>query len=270
MIKLKKYHELDDLQKLTLINMSYSRFDTYKTCAAKYFYTYIQKEDRVFGEAATLGNVVHEALENSTGQGELDLDHMRDMMQEAREKYDPDHQISDKLVKAGEIMLEEFHERHQDDPFFVAPENVIAQELPFDIIVGACRIIGYIDLVYKDHYGNVIVCDYKSGSWQVPDAEVPTNLQLGIYALALSQLYPEQESFYAELYYLRDGKRKGHNFTTEDLERVCEEILSTYQDILTSVERGFIADAPPFKCKYLCDFGKNGVCGRGKYIIDRG
>lgn len=54
MIKIKSISEIDHLQKLSLSEFSYSRIDTYKQCPSKYFYTYIKKEPKVFGEAAVL------------------------------------------------------------------------------------------------------------------------------------------------------------------------------------------------------------------------
>lgn len=53
-IVLKKIKDLDPIQKLALTEFSYSRIDTYLQCPSKYFYSYIQKEPRLFGEAATL------------------------------------------------------------------------------------------------------------------------------------------------------------------------------------------------------------------------
>lgn len=53
-IAIKKIEDLDPLQKLSLLDFSYSRLDTYAQCPSKYFYSYIQKEPRLFGEAATL------------------------------------------------------------------------------------------------------------------------------------------------------------------------------------------------------------------------
>lgn len=53
-IKIKKYEELDDLQKLAIVDFSYSRIDSYKQCPSKYFYSYIKKEPRFFSEPAVL------------------------------------------------------------------------------------------------------------------------------------------------------------------------------------------------------------------------
>lgn len=53
-LQIKKIDDLDPLQKLALIDFSYSRIDTYQQCPSKYFYSYIKKEPRIFGEAAVL------------------------------------------------------------------------------------------------------------------------------------------------------------------------------------------------------------------------
>ena len=53
-MKIKTISEIDPLQRLSLSEFSYSRIDTYKQCPSKYFYTYIKKEPRIFGEAAVL------------------------------------------------------------------------------------------------------------------------------------------------------------------------------------------------------------------------
>jgi len=53
-ISIKSIDDIDDFQRLSLADFSYSRIDTYKQCPSKYFYTYIKKEPRAFGEAAVL------------------------------------------------------------------------------------------------------------------------------------------------------------------------------------------------------------------------
>lgn len=53
-IRIRKISELNDLEKMALTDFSYSRLDTYAQCPTKYFFSYINKEPRLFGEAATL------------------------------------------------------------------------------------------------------------------------------------------------------------------------------------------------------------------------
>jgi len=62
----------------------------------------------------------------------------------------------------------------------------------------------------------------------VAQNSIKNNLQLGIYALAASIIFPGKE-IYAELYYLRSGKRKGHTFTVDDIENVKVNILNYRQ-----------------------------------------
>jgi hypothetical protein len=53
-MQIKQIKDLDPIQRLALVDFSYSRIDTYKQCPSKYFYTYIKREPKVFGEAAVL------------------------------------------------------------------------------------------------------------------------------------------------------------------------------------------------------------------------
>lgn len=53
-IKIKSFDDLDYLERLGVVDFSYSRLDTYQQCPSRYFYTYIQKEPRYFAEAAVL------------------------------------------------------------------------------------------------------------------------------------------------------------------------------------------------------------------------
>lgn len=53
-VKIKQYEELDYLQRLAVVDFSYSRIDSYKQCPSRYFYSYIKKEPRFFSEPAVL------------------------------------------------------------------------------------------------------------------------------------------------------------------------------------------------------------------------
>lgn len=51
---LKDIKEVDDFQRITLSEFSYSRIDTYEMCPSKYFYSYIKREPRMFSAPAVL------------------------------------------------------------------------------------------------------------------------------------------------------------------------------------------------------------------------
>ena len=254
-MKLRQLHELDDLEKMALINMSYSRLDTYEMCPSKYFYTYIQKEDRVFGAAASLGNVIHGVLEDTVGEP-LVYEEMLTRMEHHRAIYDPDLQIGDELLLAGKEMIGEFVDRHEDEEF-----DVIGKEKSFELIIGSALVRGFIDLLIRDSDGTIHVVDYKSGRWEVTYKNAPKNLQIGIYALAASIMFPDTP-IYAELYYLLSGRRKGHLFSPEDMEEVYEVVLEKVNNIID--DRNFTATNDRRPCTF-CDFSKpeNPICKAG-------
>jgi DNA helicase-2/ATP-dependent DNA helicase PcrA len=200
-LKIRSLNEVSDLEKLSLTDFSYSRIDTYKMCPSKYFYTYIQKEPRLFGEAAVLGNIVHTVLEHNVSATEtLDYEKLQVAYAEQRKSYDPDNKINDNLIEAGNEIISEFYDQYADTLF-----DVLHKEYGFQFVIGSYLISGYIDRV--DNFGpNAIkIIDYKTGKWEISPKDIPSNLQLGIYAVAMDQVYPDKD-IHAELYYLRSRK----------------------------------------------------------------
>ena len=67
-------------------------------------------------------------------------------------------------------------------------------DLPFYVRYGeemysSVYIIGSIDLIIKDKYGNLIVVDYKSGKKVFDNSKLKNNLQLPIYSLVVKSIY---------------------------------------------------------------------------------
>lgn len=253
-VMIRSLQDVSAFEKLCLIDISYSRLSTYTDCNLKYYYSYVLREDRVFGAAATMGNVIHAVMEDTPFTGVYDLDDMLARMDLAREGLDPDHEIPPTLTSAGEEMLTEFVDRHQGDIY-----DVVATELPFAMVVGPALISGYIDRVHKDPNGRIVVTDWKSGKYEVTNKAAPTDLQLGIYALAMSHTYPGVP-IRAELYYLRSGRIKGHDFTVEDLAVVEDRVLDLVYEMIE--RNSYQATDDKQKCRF-CDFAKNGVCATG-------
>lgn len=248
--------DLHPLQKLALQDFSYSRLSTFEQCELKYFYSYILKEPRVFGPPATLGNIIHEALEFTLESNQpINAFDLMQNYKDAIPSYDPEGLIPDAMLANGEEMLQEFIDRHKDELF-----HIIGKEVPFSLVVGNARFNGYIDLLMKGPDGNIQVIDYKSGAREVAEKNVPSDLQLGLYALIVRHWYPHQDTVYAELYYLKSGRRKGHLFTTDDLLQVEARLSELVHDVLTKMD--FKATSENSAC-YWCDYAKNGVCATG-------
>lgn len=249
--------EIDPLERLALVDMSYSRLSTFDMCPAKYFYSYVAKEERVFAEHAVLGNVIHKTLENILEPGEhIDLALLIAEYSEQLTAWDPDGLISDHLVVAGKTMLEEFVDRHADETFAINEK-----EKAFEIVVGGALLRGYIDRV--DIEGDTVyVVDYKSGKREVTFDGAKSDLQLNIYAMAMAREFPDKK-IHASLYYLRTGRRKGHLFTPQELEQAEHRVIDLVLDVL---RRDNFPHTKDTKMCSFCDHRKSGACRYGTRV----
>lgn len=90
-------------------------------------------------------------------------------------------------------------------------------------------------------------------------------MQLGIYALALSNIFPDK-TIRAELYYLRSGKRKSHTFSQEDIENVKIRLLDSINKIIEDTS------FPPIANERICGFcehAKSKACPTGYARLKR-
>lgn len=165
--------KLDPLRKLSLMDLSYSRIDTYTMCPAKYFYSYITKEPRFFNEAATLGNIVHAVLEDNVQSTEhVDYEKLLYSYNEKKSHYDPESIIDPQLIDVGKVILEEFYDRHSEEDF-----KVVSKEMSFSYVLGSFYVNGYIDRI-DEFDSRVEIIDYKTGKWEVAAKNIKDNLQL--------------------------------------------------------------------------------------------
>lgn len=245
--------DLTPLERLALIDISYSRLDSYHRCPAKYFYTYIQQEPRTFSAPAALGSIVHGVLERVEWEEPLNLADMVREFETQRPTHDPDREIGQTLIEAGYTQLTEFVDRHDGEQF-----DVLAVEMPFALVVGSALVTGYIDRVDRTPQG-IHFIDYKTGKWEVAVKDIPTNLQLSIYALAISQRYPG-ENIRGELYYLRSGRRKTYDFSPEDLQRIEQDVIQEVGAVIEDQNFSFTDNVR--ECSF-CDHRKSGTCKVG-------
>lgn len=256
-LKLRNYDDLSELEKMSLINMSYSRLNSFGMCEAMYFYKYITKVPDEFGAAAVNGNVIHSVLEKHVGE-ELVYEDLMQSYYHYLQEYDPESKIGKDLIDASHQMIAEFVDRHKGETF-----NVVGKELEFKIVIGSALFRGYIDLLTKTKTGRFSVCDFKSGKFEVTQKDVPNDLQLGLYALVVAQKYNiVNQPVYAELYYLRTGRRKGHLFSPTDLQRVYEELLSKVQEIINKKNFTPVSGNGRLPC-WFCQYATPEVCRIG-------
>lgn len=257
---LRLLEELTPFERLALVDSSYSRLNTYKTCPAQYFYTYVTKERRTFGAKATLGNIVHGVMEKAD-LNNFDLDAMLDEFEVQWEMRDPEKIIPDDLIELGRLLITEFVDRHEGDTFFD-----VGRELNFEVVIGGGLYRGYIDRVDHPEDNSILLVDYKTGKHQETQKWAHQNLQLGLYALIAHHLWPERWPIRGELYYMRTAKIIHHTYTLEDLAWHENEITRLTKEIIEM--NNFAYTTTPHTCRYLCDFGKSGVCKRGWAVLN--
>lgn len=250
-----RWHEdLTALERLSLIDLSYSRINTYDMCALQFFYSYIIGEPQTFGAAATLGNVIHDTLEDNVG-AELEIDEMIKSFEMHKEERDPENKIGTELIQAGIGMLQEFYDLYKDKEF-----NVIAAEKYFEIVIGNALVRGYIDRIDRVDDHTINICDYKSGKRMVPYKDIATNLQLIIYVLACSLMFPEVDTFHAELYYLRNQQSRSHTFKREDLADLELRLVKVIWKIFN--DHHHHSTPKTYICGF-CDHAETGACTLG-------
>jgi ATP-dependent helicase/DNAse subunit B len=127
-------------------------------CPSKYFYTYIQKEPRVFNDAAVLGNIVHSVLEECVSSEEpLSHVELHSEYFKQKESYDPSGIISDDLISVGSEILNEFYDKHSEEKF-----DIYQKELGFSFVIGNYLINGYIDRIDNYDENTINIIDYKT------------------------------------------------------------------------------------------------------------
>lgn len=255
--------EISPLEKLSLQPLSYSRLNAFDWCEAQYFYNYIMKYPQEFSPKALLGNVIHKALELSIRDGEkINKTELYDNYRAAREEYDPNNEvILDELFEEGFPMLEDFLARHGE-----SKAKITEAELQFEFVFHGALFRGFIDYVLVTEK-EVILRDYKSGSFEVANKNVPSDLQLGIYALYMKYLYPDK-TISAGLHYLRSNRIKKHTYSDEDFKNVEERLIKAIDGLRN--RRNFLPVPKhlAWKCR-MCSYRKDGVCKAGEFNVDQ-
>ncbi len=258
-IAIKEWDDLSEFEKLAVQTSSYSRLSTFDWCPAQYFYNYITKYPQEFGDKALLGNVIHKALEVSLVDGEeVNLRDLLENYRAAYEEYDPDETIiSAELYAQGIEMLQDYVAREAG-----VPTQQTTPELSFNFVFHSTLFRGFIDSVYITDT-DVYLIDYKSGKFEVGPKDVPTNLQLGIYALYMKHLYPDK-TITAHLYYLQSGRKKGLTYTDEDFVGIQERLRATIDGVRNTTN--YLPTKDKWKCK-SCSYAKDDTCPTGRYVL---
>jgi CRISPR/Cas system-associated exonuclease Cas4 (RecB family) len=186
--------------------LSASMAKTWLSCKRKFYINYVEGIKSDANESFTLGTSCHYALECAN------RDHQKNprafnpleigkFIQIFRDKMAELHVHDMALFEIGEELV------RNELQNYTAKEKIIGIELEFDVKTPeGVRLYGFIDKLIEVDPTTVRIVDYKTSVIPLSYEEARTDLQLSLYDLVISILYPQYETRQVELRYLRDEK----------------------------------------------------------------
>lgn len=242
------------------LDLSVSKAKTYKSCAAKYKFAYIEKLPKKDRDYHIFGKFLHEVLENfhrARLEGNLELDHilMTQCFKGAMKNWS-EKMTADQKKECWEILSNYLKVLKKQKG------RVIEVEKPFYIDIDQKILLnGYIDRIQIDEDQVLHVADYKTSK---KDSFLKKDLfQLLTYAFVLCLEDPTIEKVRCSYIMLRHNfKYITKNFLRPEIMKIEEKFLEYAQQI--NQEKLWRPTTSKL-CEY-CEYLAN--CGPGKAYVD--
>ncbi|MFH1186773.1 MAG: ATP-dependent DNA helicase [Candidatus Levyibacteriota bacterium] len=219
--------------------LSYSQIQTFDICPLHYKLKYILKIPTPQTSAQSFGTSVHTSLRDFyqswiAGQKIAKRD-IESLIKKnwINEGYQSKEHEAKTFKKAKQIILS-YLEKNFDEK-----KLPIKLEYPFNFMIKNLKIGGRIDRIDLLKDNKIEIIDYKTGT-NIPDEKfLAKNMQLAVYALAITELrdkilYKKPEDIILSFYYLEEGKKISTIRTKEQLEETKEKILEKSKQIANS------------------------------------
>ena len=217
------------------LQLSASKLETYEDCALRYFYEYVLRVGDESNVYAELGSLVHEVLRAFLDPDNDEVDYSLDGLHELGERMWRDDlaRYRPQVEEARRDYFDMLEHWWDAEGALVRPD-VVAVERRFEVDVGPHKVTGSIDRVDRID-GGLRIVDYKTGSKETPEAEMPDNLQLAVYHLAacrdpeLAACGPATE---LDLVFLRSMKVRSQPVTSDHEAATEARVLAVADRIL--------------------------------------
>ncbi len=221
---------------MSKIKLSATRINTFLSCKQKYWYNYIKKLPKVSNTSFQLGIAVHESLEKAgnihiakenftKSDIKLILDKYRDVSIREGIEDQTIHATGLELVKRriknfpiGRRILE----LEKAFGFKGNPDFITEQGVP---------LIGAIDKLEEIDDDTLLVVDYKTSNMVPTTDQLKTDLQLSLYDLVVSTLYPNYTRIVVSLDMLKHGEIVYSYRTAEERLEFSTYLKSIYDKI---------------------------------------
>jgi len=225
----------DEIQDVDIVNEpesknpqkqhSWTRINTYETCALQYQLVYLKKKKGSVSPIMMIGRVGHDAIKLYNRYC------IENKVTSAHEKWE---ELTWQALENSNLPAE-----HHPDLFNIVKEYVDSHEVDLESVIGAEEQLAFnrnmeqvewmaddvwfrliIDLLQIE--GNVCkITDYKLGH-----AMTSNPFQLKIYAWAIKKLYPQVTNFQIELDYIRHSYQDLTLLTEEDIEDTEKKLFN--------------------------------------------
>jgi len=247
---------------------SYSALDTFQTCPLKYKYQEIERRKTPKRPEQVFGTVVHNALKFAFERNPLYptvdevIDYYTRSWNEAADKIqwtNPDRRAEEESMyfKEGLQIIQNFLKKNKPwQTNSVELESRFSAEITDTETQETHALRGVIDRIDKDPSSDAYtIIDYKTGKKMPSQEMLEDNLQLGVYALALSERWPHvpAENIHTSLYFLKHNDQVSTTQSREKLDRVKQNILTIIREIETRLEADDFPPTPGPLCDY-CAF----------------
>ncbi|MEC8874987.1 MAG: PD-(D/E)XK nuclease family protein [Candidatus Thermoplasmatota archaeon] len=239
---------------------SHSRLGTYENCPFQYKLRYVDRVKPALGNSieSFMGRMVHDALEwlyklardsNVVSKesllnkyDQLWIDNWQDDIRVIKKDL-----TAENFKQTGGNCLEMYYDRYHpfDQAITIGLEERMMIDLPDDK-----KMQGYIDRLDKLGDGHLAVHDYKTSNRVPPQATADQDRQLGLYALAVQQRYPEVEKIDLVWHYVRFDEEVRSTRTQAQLDKMIDSTVSLIKDVEVATDRKDF----PTKTSMLCNW----------------
>lgn len=278
---------------MNINNLRASTIGTYKDCPFKFFLQYIVGFPSVSGKKANLGTISHFVLETMAkakkrGKSTLHSSKSTDpewILSKIWPIFTRDYPDHEYCQEDYDFCLQQVY-NVIDSKYNPLNLKVLRTEHQFEIeanvpgfnynyidyktgktLSGNMALRGTIDLITEAAPDTLEVIDYKTGQrtdwitggpkeWE----DFFEDMQLRMYDLATSKLYPQYKYRILTIIFTRDGGPFSVSFEPEDIDTTIDSIRKIYKEILNDSKISRLKDNRDkkdqvWKCDYVCQFG---------------
>ncbi|PIN81639.1 hypothetical protein COV13_00570, partial [Candidatus Woesearchaeota archaeon CG10_big_fil_rev_8_21_14_0_10_32_9] len=216
---------------------SHSRLSTFEQCSLKYKYAYIDKveTDIVRTVETFMGDLVHQTLEKLYKDLKfLKLNELKELLNFYNDLWKKhwvegilivkDQYTEDNYRLMGEKMISDYYKHYhpfdQTKTIGLETQDFLDLDDNYKIHVRIDRLASPKECAYEIH-------DYKTNSNLKKQDELDHDRQLAIYALGVKKLYPDAKEVILVWHFLAFDKEMRSYRTTEQLEELRKDILSS-------------------------------------------